>query len=90
MQFRNRFTRDWIWILSVFNGNFLNSAKRDLVLVLASLVLVLETNDYDETIKKQKILLNTFIIIIFFIHFCDGQAINAAMFEIKETKSRTC
>ena len=35
--------------------------------------------------KKQKLLLNTFIIIIFFIHFCDGQqAINAAMFEIEQ------
>ena len=34
--------------------------------------------------KKQKHLLNTFIIIIFFIHFCDGQAVNAAMFEIEQ------
>ena len=34
--------------------------------------------------KKQKLLLNTFIIIILFIYFCDGQAINAAMFEIEQ------
>ena len=34
--------------------------------------------------KKRKLLLNTFIIIIFFIYFCDGPAINAAMFEIEQ------
>ena len=35
-------------------------------------------------LTKQKLLWNTFIIIIFFINFCDGQAINSAMFEIEQ------